>query len=58
MISDSYNGLDENSIRAMSHKELISAMLRIVALNEINMQDWRGSGIPSDNIANAIRGRK
>jgi D-ribose pyranose/furanose isomerase RbsD len=55
----SYNGLSEEDIRAMSHEELIQAVLRMFARNierAGEYEDYSNVLIP-DHLADAFRGR-
>lgn len=52
-----YDGITEAKIRAMSHDDLIEAVLRMMKVSEIKCQDWYGAGLIPDQLADAFRGR-
>lgn len=58
MILNSYDGLKEDDIRKLSHEELIQSVLRLFKVREIQCQDWYGSGLLPDELADAFRNRQ
>lgn len=58
MILNKYSDITEENIRSKSHAELIEAVLRMLKVREIKCQDHLGSGILTDDLADAFRGRK
>jgi hypothetical protein len=57
MLINSYDGLSEDSIRNMSHENLIYAVLRMFQVREIKCEQYRGAGLLPDELADAFRGR-
>ena len=55
MLIDSYSDLSEKNIREMTHEELIQAVLRMFHVREIRCQDYMGSGLLPDELADAFR---
>ena len=58
MILNSCDGLKEEDVRKLSHEELIQAVLRLFKVREIQCQDWIGTGLLADELADAFRNRQ
>ena len=57
MLLNNYDQITEEHIRALTHEELIQAVLRLLRTEEIQCEDWLGPGLIPDHLADAFRDR-
>ena len=56
-ILNNYSEITESEIRAMSHRKLLAAVLRMMNVETVKAQDYLGSALLPDDLADAFRGR-
>jgi len=49
--------MTEESIRKMSHDELVKAVVRVLNVAPVMSQNWHGHVLLEDNLADAFRNR-
>lgn len=54
-IENGYSGCRRKDFENKSRDELIDILVDICNIEAIEMSDWRGSGFPVDQIADALR---
>lgn len=60
MLAQGYDGLHDTDIRAMSHEQLVEAVLRLTHVHEHcfdKSSSWSGFFLLPDDLADAFRGR-
>lgn len=54
-LETSFSGLSEKDIREMPHDKLVEAVIRLVKVQEIRCQNYRGAGYLPEDLADAFR---
>jgi len=54
-LETSFSGLSEKEIRAMPHDKLVEAVVRLIKVQEIRCQHYRGAGYLPEDFADAFR---
>lgn len=57
-LENSYIGLSEEDIRNMPHEELVNSVIRMLKTPMVNCEDWYGSALLPDIMADAFRNLK
>jgi hypothetical protein len=57
MLKKHNNQMTESAIREMSHEELIQAVIRLLNVEHVEADGWRGAVYLPDELADAFRNR-
>lgn len=55
-LNNSYHNMSIDDIKAMNHDELVEAVIRLTNVKMVNCEDWIGSCLIPDQLADAFRG--